>query len=141
MDQLAPLGPVYQAGTLSGNPLALAAGLAQLKEMERINGWALLESIGAQMEESMNTAIKGKPLTFQRIGSMFCLYFCGGPVRNLEDAKKSDTVAFARYFHAALREGIYFAPSQYEAGFLSTAHTSEDLARVADTIARILSQL
>ncbi|MCX8493423.1 MAG: glutamate-1-semialdehyde 2,1-aminomutase [Chthoniobacterales bacterium] len=141
MDQLAPLGPVYQAGTLSGNPLALAAGLAQLKEMERINGWALLESIGAQMEEAMRCSIKGKPLTFQRIGSMFCLYFCGGPVRNLEDAKKSDTVAFARYFHAALREGIYFAPSQYEAGFLSTAHTSEDLARVADAIARILSQL
>ena len=139
MDHLAPLGPVYQAGTLSGNPLALAAGLAQLKEMERINGWALLESIGAQMEESMKTVIKGKPLTFQRIGSMFCLYFCEGPVRNLEDAKKSDTVAFARYFHAALKEGIYFAPSQYEAGFLSTAHTSEDLARVADAIVRILS--
>lgn len=139
MDHLAPLGPVYQAGTLSGNPLALAAGLAQLKEMERINGWALLESIGAQMEESMKTVIKGKPLTFQRIGSMFCLYFCEGPVRNLEDAKKSDTVAFARYFHAALKEDIYFAPSQYEAGFLSTAHTSEDLARVADAIVRILS--
>lgn len=140
MDQLAPLGPVYQAGTLSGNPLALAAGLAQLKEMERINGWALLESIGAQMEESMNTAIKGKPLTFQRIGSMFCLYFCGGPVRNLEDAKKSDTIAFARYFHAALHEGIYFAPSQYEAGFLSTAHSSEALERTSRIISEILTQ-
>jgi len=140
MDQLAPLGPVYQAGTLSGNPLALAAGLAQLKEMERINGWALLESIGAQMEESMNTAIKGKPLTFQRIGSMFCLYFCGGPVRNLEDAKKSDTVAFARYFHAALHEGIYYAPSQYEAGFLSTAHTSEALERTSQIIAQIIAK-
>ena len=141
MDHLAPLGPVYQAGTLSGNPLALAAGLAQLKEMERINGWALLESIGAQLEESMKTAIKGKPLTFQRIGSMFCLYFCEGPVRNLTDAKRSDTIAFARYFQAALKEGIYFAPSQYEAGFLSTAHASEDLAHVDDSIVRILSQL
>ena len=141
MDQLAPLGPVYQAGTLSGNPLALAAGLAQLKEMERINGWALLESIGAQMEESMNTAIKGKPLTFQRIGSMFCLYFCGGPVRNLEDAKKSDTIAFARYFHAALHEGIYFAPSQYEAGFLSTAHSSEALERTSIIITGILAEV
>ena len=140
MDQLAPLGPVYQAGTLSGNPLALAAGLAQLKEMERINGWALLESIGAQMEEAMRSSIKGKPLTFQRIGSMFCLYFCGGPVRNLEDAKKSDTVAFARYFHAALREGIYFAPSQYEAGFLSTAHSSEALERTSRIISEILTQ-
>ena len=97
------------------------------------------------MEESVRSAIKGKPLTFHRIGSMFCLYFTKneneGPVRNLEDAKKSDTAAFARYFHAALREGIYFAPSQYEAGFLSAAHTSKDLARVADSIARILSQL
>jgi glutamate-1-semialdehyde 2,1-aminomutase len=140
MDQLAPLGPVYQAGTLSGNPLALAAGLAQLKEMERINGWALLESIGAQMEEAMRSSIKGKPLTFQRIGSMFCLYFCGGPVRNLEDAKKSDTVAFARYFHAALHEGIYYAPSQYEAGFLSTAHTSEALERTSQIIAQIIAK-
>jgi len=139
MDHLAPLGPVYQAGTLSGNPLALAAGLAQLKEMERINGWALLESIGAQMEESMKTAIKGKPLTFQRIGSMFCLYFCEGPVRNLADAKRSDTIAFARYFHAALKVGIYFAPSQYEAGFLSTAHSSEALERTSRVISEILT--
>jgi len=141
MDQLAPLGPVYQAGTLSGNPLALAAGLAQLKEMERINGWALLESLGAQMEESMKATIKGKLLTFKRIGSMFCLYFCEGPIRNLADAKKSDTVAFASYFHAALAQGIYFAPSQYEAGFLSTAHTSETLERTSKSLSNILSEL
>ncbi len=140
MDQLAPLGPVYQAGTLSGNPLALAAGLAQLKEMERINGWALLESLGAQMEESIKDAIKEKPLTFQRIGSMFCLYFCEGPIRNLEDAKRSDTAAFARYFHAALAQGIYFAPSQYEAGFLSTAHTSETLERIAQIMTQIIAK-
>ena len=138
MDHLAPLGPVYQAGTLSGNPLALAAGLAQLKEMERINGWARLESLGAQMEESMRALIKGKPLTFQRIGSMFCLYFTEGPVRNLADAKKSDTAAFARYFHAALENGIYFAPSQYEAGFLSTAHAPEVLERVVKALPRLL---
>lgn len=138
MDHLAPLGPVYQAGTLSGNPLALAAGLAQLKEMERINGWALLEALGAQMEESIREAIKGKPLTFQRIGSMFCLYFTEGPVRNLGEAKKSDTSAFARYFHASLSEGIYFAPSQYEAGFLSTAHTPEILENVAESLRNLL---
>jgi glutamate-1-semialdehyde 2,1-aminomutase len=137
MDHLAPLGPVYQAGTLSGNPLALAAGLAQLKEMERINGWALLESLGAQMEESVRAAIKGKPLTFQRIGSMFCLYFTEGPVRNLADAKKSDTATFARHFHASLREGIYFAPSQFEAGFISTSHTGEAL----DHVSRVLRML
>ena len=141
MDHLAPLGPIYQAGTLSGNPLALAAGLAQLKEMKRINGWALLEALGAQMEESIREAIKGKPLTFQRIGSMFCLYFTEGPVRNLGEAKKSDTSAFARYFHASLSEGIYFAPSQFEAGFISTAHTTEILGTTSRTVANLLSQI
>jgi glutamate-1-semialdehyde 2,1-aminomutase len=139
MDHLAPLGPVYQAGTLSGNPLALAAGLAQLKEMERINGWARLESLGARMEESMKGLIKGKPLTFHRIGSMFCLYFTDGPVLNLTDTKKSDTSAFARYFHAALEHGIYFAPSQYEAGFLSTAHSPEILEKVDERLHKILA--
>ena len=138
MDHLAPLGPVYQAGTLSGNPLALAAGLAQLKEMERINGWALLEALGAQMEESIMGVIKGRPMTYQRIGSMFCLYFTEGPVRNLGEAKKSDNAAFARYFHEALGHGIYFAPSQYEAGFLSTAHTPEILENVAESLRNLL---
>ena len=141
MDHLAPLGPVYQAGTLSGNPLALAAGLAQLKEIERINGWKLLEERGSQMEEGIRLAIKGKPLTFHRIGSMFCLYFTEGPVRNLDDAKKSDTAAFARYFHAALQEGIYFAPSQFEAGFLSTAHTSESLEKSSNIVSKILNEI
>jgi glutamate-1-semialdehyde 2,1-aminomutase len=138
MDNLAPLGPVYQAGTLSGNPLALAAGLAQLREMERIGGWKLLESLGAQLEESIRPLIEGKPFTFQRIGSMFCLYFTPGPVRNLADAKRSDTAAFARYFHAALNGGAYFAPSQFEAGFISTAHTPEALTKAAGILAKIL---
>jgi glutamate-1-semialdehyde 2,1-aminomutase len=141
MDHLSPLGPVYQAGTLSGNPLALAAGLAQLKEMERINGWALLEQLGAQMENSMRAITKGKPLTFKRIGSMFCLYFTNGPVLNLADAKKSDTAAFARYFHASLNEGIYFAPSQFEAGFLSTAHDTQELDHTAERINKILKMI
>ena len=138
MDYLAPLGPVYQAGTLSGNPLALAAGRAQLREMERINGWQLLEERGAQLEESIRAAIKGKHLTFQRIGSMFCLYFAQGPIRNLADAKRSDTTAFARHFHNALKQGLYFAPSQYEAGFLSAAHTPEALDRASRIVAKIL---
>ena len=86
----------------------------------------------------MRALIKGKPLTFQRIGSMFCLYFTEGPVRNLADAKKSNTAAFARYFHASLEHGIYFAPSQYEAGFLSTAHAPEVLERVAKALPRLL---
>ena len=145
MDHLAPLGPVYQAGTLSGNPLALAAGLAQLREMERINGWQLLEERGSQLEAAMRSSIKGKPLTFQRIGSMFCLYFAknehGGPIRHLADAKRSDTAAFARYFHEALKQGLYFAPSQYEAGFLSTAHTSESLEKSSIIVSKILNEI
>ena len=139
MDHRAPLGPVYQAGTLSGNPLALAAGLAQLREMERINGWKLLEEIGSMMEDSVRSAIKGKPLTFHRIGSMFCLYFAEGPVRNLADAKRSDTAAFARFFHAALQEGIYFAPSQFEAGFLCTEHSPARLDQAGKILKRILN--
>jgi glutamate-1-semialdehyde 2,1-aminomutase len=134
MDHLAPLGPVYQAGTLSGNPLALAAGLAQLKELERNSGWALLEELGARMEESMREAIKGKPLSFNRIGSMFCLYFTEGPVRNLADARKSNTTAFARHFHSALHKGLYVAPSQFEAGFLCTAHTPVDIDRLIEAL-------
>jgi len=138
MDHLSPLGPVYQAGTLSGNPLALAAGLAQLREMERIDGWRLLEEKGSLMEDSIRSAIQGKPLTFQRIGSMFCLYFCPGPVRNLADAKRSDTAAFARYFHVALERGIYMAPSQFEAGFLSTAHAEKTLRATSRAISELL---
>ena len=141
MDHLAPLGPVYQAGTLSGNPLALAAGLAQLKEMERINGWKLLEQLGSGMEFSLREIIKGKPLTFQRIGSMFCLYFCEGPVRHLAEAKRSDTAAFGRFFHAALDKGLYLAPSQFEAGFLCTEHSAADLECAAESISEILGKL
>lgn len=122
MDCLAPEGPVYQAGTLSGNPLALSAGLAQLRELERLNGWSRLEEIGAEMETALRPFLAGRPLTFHRIGSMFCLYFTAGPVHNLEDAQTSDTTRFARFFHACLRRGLYFAPSQFEAGFISLAH-------------------
>ncbi|KAB2639926.1 MAG: glutamate-1-semialdehyde 2,1-aminomutase [Verrucomicrobia bacterium] len=138
MDWLAPLGPVYQAGTLSGNPLALTAGLAQLREMERINGWQLLEELGMLFEEGMRRAIHGKEMTFQRIGSMFCLYFRQGPILNLADAKESDTTAFAHFFHQALDRGIYLAPSQFEAGFLSTAHSPEVLEDGLKTLTDIL---
>jgi glutamate-1-semialdehyde 2,1-aminomutase len=131
MDHLSPDGPVYQAGTLSGNPLALAAGLAQLREMERRDGWNQLENLGAQFEAAVREMIAGRPLTFQRIGSMFCLYFTPGPVRNLADAQRSDRAAFNRFFHACLEGGVYFAPSQFEAGFLSLAHTAADLEETA----------
>jgi glutamate-1-semialdehyde 2,1-aminomutase len=131
MDHLSPDGPVYQAGTLSGNPLALAAGLAQLRELERRDGWRALDALGAQFEAVVREMIIGRPLTFTRIGSMFCLYFTAGPVKNLADAMRSDRPAFNRYFHACLEAGVYFAPSQFEAGFLSLAHTAADLEQTA----------
>jgi len=129
MDMLAPDGPVYQAGTLSGNPLAMAVGLAQLRELERQNAYERLEELGAYFEQGLRDicAKLGRPLTFNRIGSMFCLYFQDQPVWNLDDAKKGDAEAFKRFFHKALELGIYFAPSPYEAGFLSTAHSHADI--------------
>jgi len=131
MEKLSPDGPVYQAGTLSGNPIAMAAGLAQVNQLIQQGGWSRLEELGAKLEEAMRPAIDGKPITLHRIGSMFCLYFCEGPIRNLADARRSDQAAFARYFHACLDRGVYFAPSQFEAGFLSLAHTEVDIEQTA----------
>ncbi|MGK0186752.1 MAG: glutamate-1-semialdehyde 2,1-aminomutase [Verrucomicrobiales bacterium] len=130
MDMLAPDGPVYQAGTLSGNPLAMAAGLTQLKEMEKRNGWLQLEERGAALEAGMRGALEkaGLPWTFHRIGSMFCLFFAEGAVENLDDAMRVDKAAFAKFFHTCLDQGVYFAPSPYETGFISVAHSAEDIA-------------
>ena len=142
MDRLSPDGPVYQAGTLSGNPLAMAAGLAQLRELERIGGWAQLEKLGAQFETAARNALaaNGLPFAFHRLGSMFCLFFTEGPVRNLAEAKKSDTARFAKFFHYCLAHGVYFAPSQFETGFISTAHTADDMARTAEVVTAALRQ-
>jgi len=131
MDCLAPLGPVYQAGTLSGNPLAMAAGLAALRELREGKGYEVLESLGAQLENGMREAARsaGVEVTFQRIGSMFCGYFNPGPVHNLEDAMRSDLGRFKSYFHSMMNQGVYLAPSQFEAGFISLAHTPEDIDR------------
>ncbi len=131
MEQLSPEGPVYQAGTLSGNPLAMAAGLAQLRELERVNGWKLLEQLGAQLEEFVRTAIKHAKIdaTFHRLGSMFCLFFGPGPIVDLASAQRGDLRMFTRFFHACLKRGIYFAPSQFETEFISTAHSAEDMER------------
>ncbi|MFM8718222.1 MAG: glutamate-1-semialdehyde 2,1-aminomutase [Chthoniobacterales bacterium] len=142
MDHLSPDGPVYQAGTLSGNPLAMAAGLAQLRELERTDAWTKLENLGAQMEAGVRDvlAASGKNYAFYRLGSMFCLFFGEGPVRNLAEAKKSDTKAYAKFFHHCLDHGVYFAPSQFETGFISTAHTPEDIARTAEVATEALSK-
>jgi glutamate-1-semialdehyde 2,1-aminomutase len=133
MDQLSPLGPVYQAGTLSGNPLAMAAGLAQLRELERIDGWSLLEKSGAYFEELIRETLRDLKLgwVFHRIGSMFCLFFTTEPVTDLASAKRSDAEKFAHFFRACLDRNVYFAPSQFETGFLSTAHSGDDLEATA----------
>jgi glutamate-1-semialdehyde 2,1-aminomutase len=140
MDHLAPDGPVYQAGTLAGNPLAMAAGLAQLAELERSDGWSRLEQLGAQLEAGVRGALAeaGAPWVFHRAGSMFCLFFTGRPVRNLAEAKHSDTEKFAKFFHYCLDHGVYFPPSQFETGFISTAHTGEDIARTVGVVAQAL---
>jgi len=129
MDRLAPLGPVYQAGTLSGNPLAMAAGLAALETLRTTDAWNRLEALGAELEQGMVAGAKAAriPVRFQGIGSMFCAYFTDRPVWNLDDAMHSDRTRFARFFHGMLDRGVYLAPSQFEAGFLSTAHTSDDI--------------
>ena len=122
MDQLSPVGPVYQAGTLCGNPLAMAAGLAQLRELERIDGWELLEQLGAQFEAGDSAIARQEPelpLTFHRVGSMFCLFFTAGPVHDLASAQRSDLAKFAKFFNdclearrlfcaLAIRNGLHF---------------------------------
>ena len=143
MDQLSPDGPVYQAGTLSGNPLAMAAGLAQLCELERINGWKLLEELGAQFEQLAREAIAHTKIgiTFHRIGSMFCLFFAAGPIFDLASVKRSDLKMFAKFFHACLKRGVYFAPSQFETGFISTSHSREDIERTGAVMREALAEI
>jgi glutamate-1-semialdehyde 2,1-aminomutase len=143
MDQLSPAGPVYQAGTLSGNPLAMAAGLAQLRELDRVNGWELLEKLGAQFERAARDAIGQAKIdiTFHRIGSMFCLFFARGPIVDLAGAQRSDLKMFAKFFHGCLKRGIYFAPSQFETGFISTAHSFADIERTGMVVGEALADL
>ncbi len=147
MDLLAPLGPVYQAGTLSGNPLAMAAGIAALEELganpKSTNIYTGLEAVGHQLESGMKEAAKSAkiPVTFNRCGSMFCGYFTSGPVNNLDDALKSDRERFKRYFHGMLAEGVYLAPSQFEAGFISIVHSPADIDKTVKAAAKIMREL
>jgi glutamate-1-semialdehyde 2,1-aminomutase len=128
MEKVAPLGPVYQAGTLSGNPLAVSAALATLERLDDAL-YARLESLGARLEAGLNDAIakRGTTACVQRVGSMITLFFCKGPVRSWADAKNADTQAFARWHGAMLSQGFYWPPAQFEAAFVSAAHTVEDI--------------
>ena len=132
MDLVAPLGPMYQAGTLSGNPLAMAAGYAQLRYLkEHKEIYARLDKLSGELVAGVAAAAKSAsvPMTTNRVGSMFTWFFTPGPVTDWESASKSDTEAFGRFFRNMLDGGIYLPPSQYEAAFLSAAHTEEDITK------------
>jgi glutamate-1-semialdehyde 2,1-aminomutase len=141
MDRLSPDGPVYQAGTLSGNPLALAAGLAQLRQLEELDGYRRLEQLGSYLERGVRKILQETNFVFHRIGSMFCLYFTAEPVENLAGAQRSDLEAFKSFFHFCHDRAIYFAPSQFETGFLCLAHTETDIDRTLEVMASALSKV
>jgi glutamate-1-semialdehyde 2,1-aminomutase len=134
MTQMAPEGPIYQAGTLSGNPLAMAAGIATLNILKRPGTYESLEKTSAALADGLadvNSNL-GIELAFNRIGSMFTTFFAKGPVNNFAGAKSSDTEKFGEYFMGMLKEGVYLAPSQFEAAFVSLAHTDEDVAHTIE---------
>lgn len=143
MDCLSPLGPVYQAGTLSGNPVAMEAGMAQLRELLNGNAYERLEQLGARLEEGIREAIRkhGKHYTFHRAGSMFCLFFTEEEVYDLDSAQKASRELFKPFFWNMLEQGVYFAPSPYETGFISLAHTEEDIDRTVEAVRASLSKL
>ena len=143
MDQLAPDGPVYQAGTLSGNPLAMAAGLAQLKELAKPSGYPRLEELGAHFENGLKQVMdaKGMPYRLNRVGSMFCLFFTDREIINVDDVMKQDLEVFKKLFWGCLDKGVYLAPSPYETGFISLAHTEADLDDTLSVIEEVLGTI
>ena len=143
MDCLAPLGPVYQAGTLSGNPLAMAAGIAGLKLIEELNPYAKLDGLGRQICSAALAAAKTKgiPLQAPQVGSMLSLFFTPTPVRDMASALTSDAGLYGRFFHACLADGVYLPPSAYESWFLSTAHEGSAVDRACSVIAKSIAGL
>jgi len=143
MDQLSPIGPVYQAGTLSGNPLATAAGLATLDLITAPGFYERLEALSSRWENDLGAALSASPFPFRinRVGSMMTVFFSNKTVRDYDSAVGCDTALFGRFFQACLKEGLYLAPSQFEAGFLSITHDEEVLARVAEKTERAVKSL
>jgi len=131
MEQLSPLGPVYQAGTLSGNPLAMAAGFEQLQVLSEDGIYDRLETVASRLEEGMRDNIQklGLPYPVNRVGGMLCMFFTEGPVECFADLADVDVEKFARYFWANIERGVYLAPSQYECMFPSVAHSDDDVEK------------
>jgi len=135
MNMVAPLGPVYQAGTLSGNPLAMAAGLTTICALrDNPELYERMDALAGELVKGVTTAAKeaGVKVTANRVGSMFTWFFEDGPITDWDSAAKADTAAFGRFFRAMLEAGVWLPPSQFEAAFLGAAHTKED---VQETIA------
>jgi glutamate-1-semialdehyde 2,1-aminomutase len=143
MEHMAPMGPVYQAGTLSGNPVAVAAGLATLRALMAGDAYADLENKGAWLARELNEAATraGVPVTVNRVGSLLTVFFTNGPVTGLLDAKKADLAAFARFFQGMLHQGVYLPPSQFEAWFVSLAHTEADLEETVAAARQVFAKI
>jgi glutamate-1-semialdehyde 2,1-aminomutase len=154
MSQIAPSGPVYQAGTLAGNPMSVAAGIGTIRGIQRFAAepggaddpasfYAHMDRLTGSLTERLESLSKrhGIPVTVQRVGSMFTLFFKEGPVANLEEAKQCDTERFSRFFHAMLDAGVYWPPSQFEAAFLSGAHSSADVEIISKAAGRALERI
>ncbi len=142
MERVAPSGSVYQAGTLSGNPLAMAAGIAMLREIERRPPYGELEKKSALLEAAVREAIRAsgaeEKVTYQRVGSLSTLFFTGEPVTDFASAKRSDAARYGAFFHAMRERGVFLPPAQFEAWFVSTAHTDADLSRTARAVGESL---
>jgi glutamate-1-semialdehyde 2,1-aminomutase len=143
MDLIAPLGPVYQAGTLSGNPLAMAAGIAALELLEEHKPYPALEALGGKVRGALEAACrtKGLPAQVPQTGSMFSIFFTPDPVRDLAGAMKGDARLFARFFHGCLDAGVYLPPSAYETMFISTAHEGAAIDRACEVMSRVIQNL
>lgn len=141
MQKIAPLGPVYQAGTLSGSPLAIAAGLATLSALNA-DVYARLEALSTRLQVGLERALRDAHVdgVVQRVGSMLTLFFHRGPVRSWTDAAESDRERFARFHRGLLSRGVYYPPSQFEAAFVSAAHTDEDIDRTIEAAHRALEE-
>jgi len=134
MQMVAPSGPMYQAGTLAGNPLSMAAGIATLAELQKPGTWEILERRTARLCAGVCAAAEdaGAQVTFQRVGSMFTIFFAGQPIQDWQSAKQADPSLYGKFFRAMLAEGVYLPPSQFEASFLSTAHGDEEIEKTVE---------
>ncbi|MCK5795814.1 MAG: aminotransferase class III-fold pyridoxal phosphate-dependent enzyme, partial [Deltaproteobacteria bacterium] len=143
MDQLAPDGPVYQAGTLSGNPLGVAAGITTLEALERTDPYAHLETSGQRLAEGLVSAAKNAkvPLCVNHVGSMLTAFFCEGPVTDLASAQTSDLQRFGAYHRGMRSRGVFLPPSQFEALFISATHTEADIDKTLETAAATFASL